>query len=140
MKSRLIILGLLGLLLTAGCATSPSIRSRIPNKAFQDKNVVYVSDIQFIPKEVFTIISAQQQAIMQAKLVLPIEVWTAITDALSKIANAGTESYFKYRGNVVIVNREILVTGITNAVEVSKIIDYLSTMPCNSMVSGCDDQ
>jgi hypothetical protein len=126
-----LILGLLALALLTGCTSV--YKSRVPTSAFKnDENIIYVSDIQSIPKT--ALMANQQQALIQAKWVLPPEVWLALVDAMAKIANASTASYFSFRQDVAIVNREIYIRGITNAEDVKNIIDYLSAMPKNSII------
>lgn len=125
-----IILGLLTLVLFTGCTSV--YKTRVPSSAFKGENIIYVSDIQSIPKS--ALMAQTQQNLMQAKLVLPPEVWLALVEAMSKIANASTASYFSFRQEVAIVNREIYIKGITNAEDVKNIIDYLSVMPKNSII------
>ena len=131
MKSlKSFILGLLILAISSGCMGV--YKTRVPKEAFKGENIIYVSDIQSIPKS--ALMAQAQQNLMQAKLVLPPEVWLALVEAMAKIANASTASYFSFRQDVAIVNREIYIKGITNAEDVKNIIDYLSAMPKNSII------
>lgn len=132
MKNLLIILS--ASLLLVGCTT---IQNRVPAEALQDDNVIYVSQQEYWPKEVLELVAKQAMinSLMgvntpsnqvTAKFVIPPEVLIALINGLIKGFETGSTTYFNYRQNVVIVNREWLIRGVSNSLTTERIVKEIS--------------
>jgi hypothetical protein len=135
MKSTVALKGLLvGLLAvcTAGCA---HLKTRVPPSALKADKVIYLSDIQAIPKSILDKPTALPAALQAAKLELTPETWAALLDALLKLGIDTSGDYFTFRKEVAYINRELLIKGYdTNCA--SAIVGQIMSLPTKSIINN----
>lgn len=117
-----IILCILCAMFLTGCT---HLQTRVPPSALRGNNLIYVSDIQIIPKSVVQ--STAGQSLMQVKAILPPEVWAELAKELTKLINDSTTSYFGFRKEMIVINREILIKWSTNqTVDIDGILNNIT--------------
>ena len=132
------ILLIVSVLLFTGCA---HLKSRVPTEAMMGDKVIYMSDIQTLPKTILVCPTIIMPRLgpgtnqMSAQGLSP-EIIAEMIEAVVAATKEATKEYFNFRSNMAYVDREILIRGYdTN--DLAPIIKDLMQLPAVSILTKC---